>query len=64
MSGPCSLKALFVEDGPVSNASVEETDMDVVEVVRRVDPHAAAVVDHETEIFGRTWSEGWGEIAS
>lgn len=30
---PHSLKALFVEGGPVSNTSVEEPDVDVVEVV-------------------------------
>lgn len=38
--------------------------MDVVEVVGRIDPFAAAVVDHKIEVFGRTWPEGRGEIGS
>ena len=61
---PCSLEAFFVEGGPVSDASVEEPDVDVVEVVWRIDPFAAAVVDLEAEVFVRSCPEGWGEIAS
>lgn len=38
--------------------------MDVVEMVGRVDPFAAAVVDLEVEVFGRGCPEGRGEIGS
>ena len=62
---PCSLKAFFVEGGPVSNTSVEEADVDVVEVVRRIDPFAAAVVNHKAQVLGRRrFLEGWREIGS
>ena len=61
---PYSLEAFFVEGGPVRNASVQESDVDVVEVVGGVDPFAAAVVDLEMEVCSRTCPEGWGEIAS
>ena len=64
MRGSYSLKALFVEGRPVGNAGEEESDVDVVKVVGRIDPFAAAVVDHKIEVFGRTWPEGRGEIAS
>ena len=62
--GSRSLKAFFVEGRPVGDASVEKPDVDVVEVVGRIDPFAAAVVDHKIEVFGRTWPEGRGEIGS
>lgn len=60
----CSLKALFVEFGPVGNASVKEADMDEVKVVWRVDPFATAVVDLEVEVLGRSCLVGWGEVTS
>ena len=62
---PCSLKAFFVKGGPVGNTSEEEADVNVIEVVWRVDPFAAAVVNLEVEIFRRRYLlEGWGEIGS
>ena len=62
---PCSLKAFFVKGGPVGNTSEEEADVNVIEVVWRVDPFAAAVVNLEAEIFRRRYLlEGWGEIGS
>ena len=59
----CSLKAFFVKGGPVGNTSVEEADVNVIEMVWRVDPFAAAVVYLEVEIFRRRcFVEGRGEI--
>lgn len=58
------IKTFFVEGGPVGNTSVEEPDVDVVEVVGRVYPFAAAVVDLEAEIWGRSCPESWREIGS
>ena len=60
--GLFSLKALFVEGGPVRNASVEKSHVHVIEMIQGIDPFAAAVVDLETEIFGRSGLIGWGEI--
>ena len=64
LRGSGSLKAFFVEGGPVGNASVKEPDIDVVEVVWRVNPFTTAIVDLETEIWGLTWLPNRGEIAS
>ena len=62
---PCSLKAFFIKGGPIGNTSVEEADVDVVKVVKRVDPFAAAVVNLEVEIFGRScFTESWGEVGA
>ena len=59
-----SLKALFVEGGPVRNASVEKSHVHVIEMIQGIDPFAAAVIDLETKIFGRSGLIGWGEIGS
>lgn len=47
-----ALVALFIESGPVGYASVEETNMYVVVMIRRVHPLAAAVVRLEAEVWG------------
>ena len=49
----CSLKAFFIKGRPVGDTSVEEADVNVVEMVRRVDPFTTAVVYLEVEIFRR-----------
>ena len=62
--GLFSLKALFVEGGPVRNASVEKSHVHVIEMIHGIDPFAAAVVDLETKILGWSGLIGWGEIGS
>ena len=57
-----SLKALFVEGGPVRNASIEKSHVHVVEMIQGIDPFATAVVDLETKIFGWSSLIGRGEI--
>lgn len=44
------LIALFVELWPVSNCAVQSTDMNVVEMIGRVDPVTAVVVYLEMEV--------------
>lgn len=44
------LIALLVEFRPVSNAAVQSTDMNVVEMISRVDPVTAAIVYLEMEV--------------
>ena len=62
---PCSLKAFFVKGGPVGNTSEEKADVNIIKMVWRVDPFAAAVVNLKAEIFRRRYLlEGWGEIGS
>lgn len=65
LKGPYSLKAFFVEGGPVGNASVEEPDVDVVEVIERIDPFTTAVINLEAEVFRRSYFiVCWREIGS
>lgn len=44
------LKALLVKGIPISYTAIEETNVDIVKVVWRVNPVAAAVVDLKMEI--------------
>lgn len=44
------LIAFPVQGWPVGHACIQQTDVDEVEVVFRIDPLAAAVVDLETKI--------------
>lgn len=52
--GSRSLKAFFVEGGPIGNAGIKEADMYVVKVVWRVDPFTTAVVGVEGEVWELT----------
>lgn len=44
------LEALTIECRPIGNASVQETDVNVFEILLGVDPFTAAVVDLEAKI--------------
>ncbi len=59
-----TLVAFFVEGGPVGYAGVEETDVYVVEMVRRVYPFAAAVVGFEAEVWGRWYALTAGKVGA
>ena len=48
--GVIILIALFVEFRPVSNGAVQSTDMNVVKMINRVHPIAAAVVYFEMKV--------------
>ncbi len=47
-----ALIAFSIESGPVGYAGIEETDVDVIEMVGRVYPFAAAVVGFEAKVWG------------
>ena len=57
-----SLIALFVEGGPVRNASIEKSHVHVIEMVQGIDPFTAAIVDLEAKVFGWSSLVSWGEI--
>ena len=44
------LVTFFVEGIPIGYAAIEETDVDIVEVVGRIYPVATAVVDLESQV--------------
>lgn len=47
--------ALAVQRWPVRNAGEQHPDMDVIEMILRIDPCAAAIVDLEAEIGRCDW---------
>lgn len=59
-----ALVALFVECGPVSYAGVEKTDVDVIEMIWRVNPFAATIVRFEAKIWGRRNALAGGKIGA
>ena len=58
------LIALFVKGWPVGYTGVQESDVDVVEMIEREYPFATAVVDVESEVWGRRHLLAKGEVGS